>query len=110
MAYLVLLDFGDEEAALTFVDEQLESENGLDVKAIYKRPTMFHEPFETHGAKKTETAWTMGQKWGWWVCQWCKKPSRMYWESVIEKQSSFGKNLLWKLFTKDPVTKEETSS
>lgn len=113
MAMYVLLRFENDDQALTLIEDMQEysdadiltptQENNVHatVEALYKAPTMFHEPFETHGAKKTEAAFTMGQKWGWWVCSVCKKPSRMYWDQIVKKQSSFGKNILSMFFTEE---------
>jgi hypothetical protein len=110
MAYMVLLSFDDEEQALTLVEDMLEYPDGRIltpvqehdifgvVVAIYKKPTMF---CEGHGGKKTAIGYTMGQRWGWWVCATCKKPSRLYWLNILEKQSSFGKNLLDRLFDRE---------
>lgn len=125
VAMLVVLSFDDEEQALNLVDSILEGRSvayeteerhlaGVTAKAqaIYKWPTQFHEPHETHGQGKTGQAFQMGQKFGWWICAFCKKPSRMYWETIVQKQSSFGKNLLgfyFDNFNKDgtPKKKEE---
>jgi hypothetical protein len=115
MAYLVLLSFDDEEQAMTLVEGILDYPDGkvltpvqeydvhAKVEAIYKKPTMFCETFGgcTQGSKKNSGGWTMGQRWGWWVCAVCKKPSRHYWLNVTEKQSSFGKNLLDRLFDRE---------
>lgn len=110
--YAVLLTFENEEMALTLVEDMLDNpdariltptqENDVAAKvvAIYKHPTMFCT--QDHGGRKTQVGYTMGQKWGWWVCGSCGKPSRLYWENIVEKQSSFGKNLLWTLFEKNP--------
>ena len=102
MAYNILLHFDDEEEALTFV-EHIEDHASIIVRdgqvtAIYKAPTMF---CEGHGGKKTALGFTMGMKWGWWVCATCKKPSKLYWQNIVEKQSSFGKNIYTQLFTED---------
>ena len=107
MATLVVLSFEDDEESVNFVraiqDQYQEGEDApttvtypqdTNVVAIYKRPTLFHGAFESHGGSKTQVAWTMGQKWGWWICSHCKKPSELYWESIVKKQSSFGRNLL----------------
>lgn len=106
VAMLVVLSFDDDEQALTLIEDMLDhpddmiltpsQENDVHgkVQALYKWPTQFHEPHETHGAGKTGQAFQLGQKFGWWICAVCKKPSRMYWETIVQKQSSFGKNLL----------------
>lgn len=95
MAALIVLKFDDDKAAQKFVQEHSDETpfDTFEVYAAYKMPTMFHAAFETHGAKKTQGAWTMGQKWGWWICSVCAKPSALYWET-IKKQSSFGRNIL----------------
>lgn len=113
--YAVLLTFENEEAALNLVEQVLDEGvvykpygdagdfqhiDAGEVKAVYKHPTMFCT--QDHGGRKTQVGYTMGQKWGWWVCGSCGKPSRLYWENIVEKQSSFGKNLLWTLFEKNP--------
>lgn len=102
MAYYVLLSFDDEEEALTFV-EHSDGESSIihngKVEAIYKRPTMFCQtPGGCTKGGRRSGGYTMGQKWGWWVCSICKKPSEPYWDSIVRVQSSFGKNILTKLF------------
>lgn len=110
MALAVLVIFDDDNDALNFVEIVDEKKSFMytmgDIKApaIYKFPTMYHAPFDTHGGKKTEVGWTKGQKYGWWVCGTCRKPSQMYWDSVVHKESSFGKNIKSMYFTE-----EETS-
>jgi hypothetical protein len=115
MAYLVVLSFEDDEQALTLVEDilaypgskiltpALENDVKGKVEAIYKRPTMFCDPTDrsTHSGGKMSYSFTKGQKYGWWVCVSCKKPSKLFWESVMEKESSFGKNQLKVLFTDD---------
>lgn len=118
MSYMVLLSFEDEERALQLVESILDDygvhipyregtpddfeEVACKVEAIYKMPTQFcRMPGGCTTGKRSGGGWTMGQKWGWWVCAICKMPSKMYWESVVHKQSSFGKNLLDRLFDRE---------
>ena len=103
MAMLVMVSFEDDEAALSFVENVQDNSllQGAEVKALYRMPTMFHEPFETHsGGRVQGNSFTKGQKYGWWVCSVCKKPSRLYWDSIFG-ESSFGKNLLSSFFTQE---------
>ena len=65
----VLLAFEDEDAALSFVNRNSAI---VDVKGVYKVPTLFCE--ETHG--KRLQGFTQGQRWGWWVCGVCKRPKK----------------------------------
>jgi hypothetical protein len=113
MAYMVLVSFENEEEALSFADVLLEDPSNVHdasdgaffrlcdpvVEGIYKKPTQFCQGCST--GKKSGLGFTKGQKFGWWVCVQCKKPSRLYWESVIDRQCSFGKNLLDRLFDRE---------
>lgn len=113
MAMFVLLRFEDDNQALTLIEDMQEykdsailtptQENNVMATAValFKAPTMFHEPFETHGGNsKTSQSFTKGQKWGWWVCTTCKKPSRLYWEQIV-KECSFGRNIMSQFFTEE---------
>jgi hypothetical protein len=111
MAYMVLLSFDDEEQALTLVETILDQTDGVPgsiipfgakVEAIYKKPTMFCQtPGGCTSGGRRSGGFTMGQKWGWWVCSICGKPSQLWVESLLRKHSSFGKNLLDRLFDRE---------
>jgi hypothetical protein len=115
MAYMVLLSFDDEEEALNFADAGLEGRlyyanertsmakvRDGEVEAIYKKPTMFCQtPGGCTSGGRRSGGFTMGQKWGWWVCSICGKPSQLWVESLLRKHSSFGKNLLDRLFDRE---------
>jgi hypothetical protein len=107
MALIVLVTVEDDEAALSLVEwieagggEKVPDVRTMKVPSIYKMPTMFHRPFESHAGKMANT-FTLGQKWGWWVCSTCKKPSSLVWETLLTKQTSFGKNIKSMFFTEE---------
>lgn len=97
MALILAFGFDNEEEALKFA-EQHESR----LFGVYKRPTMFCS--NDHGGRKTEVAYTMGTRFGWWVCAKCKKPSRTYWQNVLSRKrdlmhtTTFGVNLYSQYF------------
>lgn len=94
VAFLVLLDFVNEEEALTFVDDILENvgkavltpvqENNVHptVVGVYKRPTQF--------CPCSSNSFTKGIKYGWWVCNGCRKPKRLYWRNALSGRRGFG--------------------
>lgn len=101
MAYLVLLDFENEIHAQDLVIEMLSRPN-VEVKGIYKRPTIV---CERDGCGRRPAGFTQGRKWGWWICCICAKPARTYWQNVygnLTNASSFGYNLLDRLFPEIP--------
>jgi hypothetical protein len=110
MALMVMVVVQDDEAALSLV-EWIEAGGGekepdlstMTVPVIYRAPTMFHRAFETHGKGKMGSTWTLGQKYGWWVCTTCKKPSELYWNQITQ-QSSWGKNIKSMFFTDEATS------
>lgn len=72
MARYVVLEFEYNEDADLFVGDMLH--DGEDVVGVYAKPTQFC----TSGGcgKGRVKAFVRGQKWGWWVCESCKRPSR----------------------------------
>jgi glutaredoxin len=84
----IAFEFVDEEEALAFADEHPEH-----VVGVYKVPTIFCET--VHGGTKTaQQGFTQGQRWGWWVCGYCKKPKKTAYAHKWEYLSNFGWNLL----------------
>lgn len=104
MALILVFDFEDEEEALNF-GEQHEAH----LFAIHKRPTQFCEGGHS---KKIRPGFTKGKKFGWWVCNQCYKPKRLYWKNVMLKEKTalfggpYGYNLLRDFFDEDPVVSD----
>jgi hypothetical protein len=61
---------------------------GLKLRALFKKPTKF---CECTNVKKR--GFTRGQKYGWWVCDQCKRPTQG-WARLELAYQVFGKNLL----------------
>lgn len=59
-----------------------------DVRGVYKKPTKF---CSCHGIKKR--GFTRGRKYGWWVCDQCKKPT-VGWGRGDHWFLALGRNLL----------------
>lgn len=73
MARYVVLEFEFNEDADLFVGDMLH--DGEKVVGVYAKPTMF---CATGGCGKGRVkAFVRGSKWGWWVCDTCKKPARV---------------------------------
>lgn len=109
MAYTIVLDFQDEDEALQFARVTIADDNPIlaaeNLKGIYKRPTQF---CPRNGCGRRPTGYVQGQKWGWWVCATCRKPSIMVWQNIWTRELvPFGFNLLDRLF---PKTSEESQS
>jgi hypothetical protein len=75
--YLVLSfeDDADADEAIRLIQQagcipNSGSEPACTVLAVYKKPTKF---CKCTSIKKR--GWTRGKKYGWWVCDQCKKPS-----------------------------------
>jgi hypothetical protein len=68
----VVLKFDDNEAAERFVAAPVVLEGEVEVMALFAGPTQF---CTCTGSKGRIHAWTLGQKYGWWVCKQCKKPA-----------------------------------
>lgn len=98
MALLLLLTFDDEQEALDLA-EQYENKG---LVGIYKKPTMFCE-FETRACNKRPQGFTRGLKYGWWVCQGCRKPRKLPWSNALSGRKEFGMpdafNLILEYFT-----------
>jgi len=99
MAMYVLLSFADDEDAMQFVEANL-SDPILKVEGIYKKPTQFCNPMDTtiHGTRRVQ-GWTQGQKYGWWICSRCGKPSAVASKNMPNEIG--GWNLLDRLFKKE---------
>lgn len=63
------------------------------VIGLFKKPTKFCDPSDGHRGKKTQSGWTRGTKYGWWVCAKCKKPSEG-WGNNLSAVLSAARNLL----------------
>jgi len=82
MKYVVLQFDSDDEANeivqwLLAQEQDQQVVHSFPAKAtvmgVFKGPTVF---CDCKGSKGRIQAWTKGQKYGWWVCKACKKPSR----------------------------------
>jgi hypothetical protein len=60
---------------------------------VFKAPTAYCDPSDGHRGKKTETGWTRGKKYGWWVCSKCKKPTQE-WGQNLNAVLGASRNLL----------------
>lgn len=97
MAKYVLLVFDDDAAADKAV-QMIQGAHGLlwlhdqqmscDVRGVYKKPTKFCRCVGVKGR-----AFTRGQKYGWWVCSKCKKPT-IGWGRGDHWFLALGRNLL----------------
>jgi len=97
VARYLLLQFDDDEAADAVV-ATIQSGGGVAighdvqgdciVRAVFKKPTKF---CECTNLKKR--GFTRGQKYGWWVCDQCKRPTQG-WARLELAYQVFGKNLL----------------
>lgn len=102
MARLVVLRFSDNEEAETLVRDWSEAKNRngdrvvslltpvqendveCEVVGLFAMPTAFCDPNDGHlGHGKINRAFQRGQKYGWWVCKKCKKPTKA-WGSFIQ--------------------------
>lgn len=87
MARLVVLRFDDNKAAEEFVKAGVDNKvfiadertNMLritgEVVGLFGQPTMFCDCTLRKGRVK---GYSRGQRWGWWVCSACKKPTRAW--------------------------------
>ena len=81
MARIVVLQFEDNEEADIFVkNEGMHPETAIwtyETVGMFQMPTMFCPNSGSGGCStgKRVRAWQRGQKFGWWVCTICKKPS-----------------------------------
>lgn len=87
----VAFQFEDEDEALEFANAHPQK-----IVGIYKVPTIFCEEVHTN-AKKTQQGFTQGQRWGWWVCAYCKKPKKTAYLHIWEYMSLLGNNLMTRL-------------
>jgi hypothetical protein len=100
MARYVVLYFEDNEMAERMVEEFTDFNGALtnivldnvvlvgEVKALVPAPTQFCE-----GCTGKNKGYTLGQKYFWWVCIFCKKPSRL-WGGSYRAVIGSGRNLL----------------
>jgi hypothetical protein len=92
MAHYVVLSFEDDDDAKAFAQHELfePGDQPWDVVALIRKPTKF---CEGHPKGRRALGFTRGQRWGWWVCDGCKKPSRL-WAASYKGVISMGRNLL----------------
>ena len=101
MARYVVLYFKDNEHAERFVAEARDFNGQLTnicldkvqldgrVDALIPAPTQFCE--DNHSRKMP--AWTLGKKFGWWVCRDCRRPSKG-WGTSFRAVINSGRNLI----------------
>jgi len=65
-----------EQAMVPYIEQLFDAGNyefvDCELVAVYKKPTKFCECTATK-----KRGWTRGKKYGWWVCDQCKKPSKV---------------------------------
>ncbi len=105
MAYYVLVEVENDEDARNVAsalnDEGIfrlgygDAPAKTEVRAVWRKPTLACDNSDGHRKRKTQSGWTRGRKWGWWVCAICGKPS-LGWVagSLWRFDSVFGYNLL----------------
>src|SRR5690348_2365887 len=105
MARYVVLSFDDNEEAERFTRD-VQAYNQGTVEGIFAKPTLFCPGSGAGGCAqgKRYRAWVQGQKWGWWVCTVCHRPSgAMSEEKRMRATISQGTNIL-------ALSQEETAS
>lgn len=78
--YLVMMEVTEDQA--------IRASTKANVRGVYKMPRSFCNELN-HGKQR---GFTKGQRFGWWVCHTCRKPSRPYWTRIFE-DNVFGYNL-----------------
>lgn len=87
MAEYLLLKFENELDRINAVTFG-ELPGHPEIIAVYRAPTVFCDCVSVKNR-----GWTKGQKWGWWVCDICGKPSKLAHNNTIQ-ENTFGFNLL----------------
>jgi hypothetical protein len=108
MPRLVVLEFQDNNVAEDLVKYWIETDEvEYEVVGVYARPTLFCSPNDGHrGGRKTQSGWTRGTKYGWWVCGVCKKPSKLWggrFEIVVCEARNLLKGLIEQIKEEEPV-------
>ena len=123
MAKYVVLSFDDDSDADNFLEYALSGcvaslhvdsapddpqTHDAQVVGVFKQPTIF---CRCPGGAGRIHAWTLGQKWGWWVCKNCKRPSEATAGPLQQMRCvvSQAKNLLGEFIMIDPVADEPAS-
>ena len=90
--YLLLRFENDEDADAAIL--QTTTPAHLQIVAVYKAPTVFCECASDSSVPMRKQAWGRGIKWGWWVCNFCGKPSKGSVSKNMFAETDFGFNLL----------------
>lgn len=90
-----------------------EQENNVECNIVgfVAAPTVFCDPTDGHRKKKTQSGWTRGKKYGWWVCGICKKPSLIWghsYRAVISAARNLRDEVLAELKEEEPPKQELT--
>jgi hypothetical protein len=111
MARIIVLSVEDNESAEMFAAALLEPpENGrpfvppgVKIEAMIARPTVGCKgPHRVQGRLRSEHGWTRTQRFGWWVCSTCKKPSRTVVRDFVLNMLGGSNNLLPELTGGEP--------
>lgn len=78
-----------------------------EVVGLYAQPTQYCEKGmpQAHGAGYKMAGWARGQKFGWWICGVCKKPSKL-WGTNVNAVIGAAYNLLGELLQEPTEEKE----
>jgi hypothetical protein len=93
MAVHVLLEFDNDEDAKAYAIALQTYRSKYRLRGIWKKATLFCDNSDGHRGKKTESGYTRGKKYGWWVCGTCGKPSKA-WAGGHRWFGALGTNLL----------------
>lgn len=74
MARYVVLSFDSNDKAEHFLTT-VPVIDDIQIVALMPKPTVFHDA-DCPGSGKRVQPWARGKKFGWWVCNACKKPCR----------------------------------
>jgi len=76
---------------------------GAKIEAMIARPTVgCRGPHRVPGRLRSEHGWTRTQRFGWWVCSVCKKPSPMVVRNFIDNMTGGYNDLLPELSGGEP--------
>ena len=90
--YLLLRFENDEDCNTAILKDELTGHP--EVMATYKAPTVFCECASDSSVPMRKQAWGRGIKWGWWVCNFCNKPSKSSVSPTFFADTDFGFNLM----------------
>lgn len=74
-------------------DDEPEVTVGQEVVGVFKKPSIFCDNSDGHRGGKTDSGWSRGKKYGWWVCGRCKKPTQA-WASNLNAVLGAARNLM----------------